>query len=206
MMSTNRLWFLEGANGVGKSTLLGAALVPYWNWIGGFTSHRNFNRGQGVRFVLAPLHPKKHTGKMRDDGIPVAFLITKDGKSHFDPSPFEESACQWIEEERANGISLFLLDEIGGLELIYPNFTSILLSLFESDAICLGIFKSEENSARLLQRVALSEEECALYYANRARLLDCIHTHGSLREVTLSNRGQIRKDTDHFLQMHLDGK
>ena len=193
--------FLEGDTGLGKSSLLGTAMIPYWKQAGGFTTQRKYHREQGMRFVLVPLHATAHPMVQRKDGTVAAFLTSHAGVAQFIPQPFEAAAA-WLQTDLAQGIRLFLLDEVGGLEMTCPDFVRALFAVLDSDAICVGIFKSQKNSESLLSRVSLSEEQMALYQQNRSHLQRRIQERGQFLSVTANNRSQVRQEIDAFLHQN----
>ena len=62
--------------------------------------------------------------------------------------------------------NILLLDEIGGIELLNPNFVSALDALLKTDIPILGVLKGEGPAGALIEALGLTEE-----YENAAQAL-----------------------------------
>lgn len=138
--------FLQGDIWIGKSALLRTQLEAMQGELGGFYVERQYKRGHCHRFVLR---------SVREDALPKhqqtpegqrVFMERTDATWTFVPSVFEQFAATLLHQEREEGIRLFLLDEIGGMELQNPFFMETLNAVL-TDCHCVGVFKSQRNSA-----------------------------------------------------------
>ena len=129
MDDIKRRLFLTGAIGCGKSTAIARALGSKVLRCGGFLTRRR-QEGGGKYFSLE-----------RPDGTAGEVFLDVSGSSPIvKPEVFS-----------GFGISLLcgnvvILDEIGGLELLSPEFSGALYRLLESDVPIIGVLKSPESA------------------------------------------------------------
>lgn len=132
-----RRLFLTGPIGCGKSTAIGRALGDSLSQCGGFLTRRY--REPYLHFTLeSPDGTKKHT-----------FLDFASGKPSVDLSVFSKI--------RLEG-AVLVLDEIGGIELLNPDFVTALTAVLNSDTPILGVIKGEGPAGALIEALGLTEE------------------------------------------------
>lgn len=142
--------FLTGPSGIGKSTLLCEELGWLLQTAGG----------------LATVRATDSSGRLLGyDLLPAAALSGVEG---FTPQRFldysTEPPTRDNEVFRSEGVRLLteaayypfaLLDEIGGYELLIPQFRRALETLLNSDTPVIGVLKGRENAAELRHRFDL---------------------------------------------------
>lgn len=145
-------FFLEGPIQTGKSTLIRKALGADIDLCGGFTTQRVFDcKGDLFGFRLGPSDTTPLTGELSklSEEERSGFFRYADTNGYFctDIAPFETIGidCLLLKGHQ----KLFLIDEIGGIELLSPSFTSTLFSVLESDTPCIGVIKLRENMERI---------------------------------------------------------
>ena len=140
-----RRLFLTGPSGCGKSTLLRHALQDRLSAAGGFVTNRQTDEaGRPLYFCL---HRANGTG------TPEIFLDLRSAPPQKNHQPFTETAVQILQEPAP----FFLLDEIGGMELLLPEFQAALDAFFASDIPCIGVLKGLPNRHALQSTANLPE-------------------------------------------------
>lgn len=149
-MSNN--FFLEGSIQTGKSTLIRDALGSNISLCGGFTTQRVFDsKGDLFGFRLGPSDTTPIAGEfseLSEDEKTGFFRYTDPcGHSVTDITPFETIGIDCLSLKKNQKV--FLIDEIGGIELLSPSFIDVLFSVLESDTPCIGVIKLRENMERI---------------------------------------------------------
>ena len=140
--------FLTGPIGCGKSTAIAQALGENLTRCGGFLTRRH--REPHLHFTL-----ESTDGKHKEN-----FLDFATGKPEVNFSVFSEGYLQG---------DVLVLDEIGGIELLNPDFTAALEAILKQDIPILGVVKGAGPAGALIEVLGLTEEyECA---ASRLREL-----------------------------------
>ena len=135
-----RRLFLTGPIGCGKSTAIEQALGADMARMGGFRTRRcRGANGHAVSFYL----------ESPDGGVQKTFLDFSSGKPEVDLSVFSSMDLR--------GRAL-ILDEIGGMELLEPSFSTALESLLKSDTPVIGVMKGEGPAASLVHALGLTRE------------------------------------------------
>ncbi|MEG1633270.1 MAG: nucleoside-triphosphatase [Oscillospiraceae bacterium] len=159
-----RRLLLCGEIGCGKSTLIKNALGAEAKNAGGFITQRRFDEnGALAGFVLLPAAALAG-GNFEER----EFLRFSAGGTRRFEGVFERDAARLLREAREKPFAL--LDELGGFELLIPEFYAALSALLESGTPCVGVLKSPPAAAELKRRVALPEGYLAAAEALRARL------------------------------------
>ena len=132
-----RRLFLTGPIGCGKSTAIQTALGDRIATCGGFLTRRY-------------REPYLHFTMERPDGsVKETFLDFSTGKPEVSLAVF-------------SGVPLtgpvLVLDEIGGVELLNPDFVTALEAVLKSDTPILGVLKGEGPAGALIRRLGLTEE------------------------------------------------
>lgn len=133
---TRRL-FLTGPIGCGKSTAIETALGEKMNACGGFLTRRY--REPHLHFVL----------KSPDDTFCRTFLDFSPPQPDVDLSVFSQIPLQG---------NILVLDEIGGMELLCPEFSEALNKLLSTDTPILGVLKGEGPASAMIARLGLTME------------------------------------------------
>ena len=141
-----RRLLLTGPIGCGKSTLIANALGSAVKHAGGFLTLRVVERGRLAGFALAPA-----CGGPRE-----RFLSFGEGGAVRDARPFTVTAPALLKEAAKKKYAL--LDEIGGFELLYPDFYEALTRFFFSGTPCVGVLKAMPSAEELRRRVDLPAE------------------------------------------------
>lgn len=141
-----RRLFLTGPIGCGKSTLIAKALGSTVRHAGGFLTLRVIEGGRLAGFDLAA-----PSGQPRE-----RFLSFGAGGALRDERPFTRTAPALLREAAERKFAL--LDEIGGFELMYPDFYEALTRFFFSGVPCVGVLKALPGAEELRRRVQLPSE------------------------------------------------
>ena len=145
--------FLTGPSGIGKTTIIRQALGRAAGYAGGFITERvTDSDGHAEGFDLYPAAAVRgHDGV---DG--QRFLDFSTTPPQKDNEVFRESAAQMLRE--AEFYPFVMLDEIGGFEMLIPQFRNELAQLLNSDAPIIGVIKGAENAEELRTSFGLGEK------------------------------------------------
>ena len=144
--------FLTGPSGIGKTTIIRQALGKAAGYAGGFITERvTDGDGRVEGFDLYPAAAMGHDGF---DGQRFLDLSTTPPRK--DNEVFRESAAQMLRE--AELYPFVMLDEIGGFEMLIPQFRNELAELLNSDAPIIGVIKGAENAEELRASFGLGEK------------------------------------------------
>ena len=145
--------FLTGVSGIGKTTIIRQALGTAAGYAGGFITER-VTDGDG-RVEAFDLYPAAAAiGHDGFDGLRFLDLGTTPPRK--DNEVFRESAAQMLRE--AEYYPFVMLDEIGGFEMLIPQFRNELAQLLNSDAPIIGVIKGAENAEELRASFGLGEK------------------------------------------------
>lgn len=145
--------FLTGVSGIGKTTIIRQALGSAAGYAGGFITERVADGDGSVEgFDLYPA-----AAAIGHDGFDgQRFLDFSTTPPQKDNEVFRESAAQMLKE--AEFYPFVLLDEIGGFEMLIPQFRNELAQLLNSDAPIIGVIKGAENAEELRSSFGLGEK------------------------------------------------
>ena len=129
--------FLTGSIGCGKSTAITVALGEKITQCGGFLTRRY--RDPYLHFTL----------ESPDGNVKSTFLDFASGKPEAELAVFSESYLRG---------EILVLDEIGGIELLNPEFASALEAVLSSGIPILGVIKGEGPAGALIDKLGLAEE------------------------------------------------
>lgn len=135
-----RRLFLTGSIGCGKSTAILNAIGEDLPRFGGFLTRRH--RGESLSFTL----------DSPDGRLSEAFLWFSDGEPRLDMTVFSRLGVSLLKGK------VLVLDEIGGMELLCPEFMAALDAVLSSDIPILGVMKGEGPAGALVETLGLSEE------------------------------------------------
>ena len=145
--------FLTGVSGIGKTTIIRQALGSAAGYAGGFITERVADGDGSVEgFDLYPA-----AAAIGHDGFEgLRFLALGTTPPQKDNEVFRESAAQMLRE--AEYYPFVMLDEIGGFEMLIPQFRNELAQLLNSDAPIIGVIKGAENAEELRASFGLGEK------------------------------------------------
>lgn len=136
-----RRLFLTGPMGCGKSTAIEKALGDTLPRCGGFLTRRTRDPdGHAVSFSLSS----------PDASAEAIFLDFSSGKPEVHMQVFEQLGTSLLKGK------FLVLDEIGGIELLCPEFLAALETVLQSDTPILGVMKGEAPASALIQALGLT--------------------------------------------------
>lgn len=139
--------FLTGPSGVGKTWILRQQLKEQLASAGGFVTERIADRkGAVLGFELLPAAAAAGIEGFSGQ----RFLDCSVSPPRSDNEVFRSFGVQLLEE--AAYYPFAVLDEIGGYELLIPQFRNALAELLNSDTPCIGVLKSPANARQLKRR------------------------------------------------------
>ena len=145
--------FLCGPSGVGKSTLIRSVLGQRLAEAGGFVTERSVD-GDG-RVLGFDLLPSAAAGGV--EGFSPQRFLDYTGESPVrDNEVFRIEAVRLLQE--AAYYPFAVLDEIGGFELVIPQFRTQLAAFLSSPVPCLGVLKDFSGVVELQRRFGLGEK------------------------------------------------
>ena len=163
-MTTPRRLFLTGPSGCGKSTLLRKALRDKLTPAGGFITERAIE--ENGRYLYFYLQRANLTGSRE------IFLDLRQKPPVRHNEVFTQTAAHLLHQPAP----FFLLDEIGGMELLLPEFRTALDAFLASDVPCIGVLKGMQNSLALTKTTNLPEAYLSAAEDLRHRLEADPHT------------------------------
>ena len=156
--------FLTGPSGCGKTTLLRKALQGRLSPAGGFITDRATD--ENGRYLYFYLQRANQTGTQE------VFLDLRRKPPVRHNQVFTQTAVQLLVQPAP----FFLLDEIGGMELLLPEFRTALDAFLASDVPCIGVLKGMQNSLALTKTTNLPEAYLSAAEDLRHRLEADPHT------------------------------
>ena len=149
----NRHLFLAGPSGSGKTTLLRGALGDSLREAGGFVTeavHGPYGDFNGLALL-----PAAAAGGV--SGFEAEqFLDCRRFPPRTDNEVFRSTGVRLLQE--ALWYPFALLDEIGGFELIIPQFRTTLYELLRSDLPIIGALKTPEEADAMRQALGLGDK------------------------------------------------
>lgn len=145
--------FLTGPTGSGKSTILKKALGARLCEAGGFVMRTERGTyGELTGFTLAPAAAAGGVEGFSEE----RFLDCTRFPPHTDNEVFRTTGVRLLEESA--WYPFVLLDEIGGFELLIPQFRTALEALLRSNRPILGALKTEEEAEAMREALGLGEK------------------------------------------------
>ena len=147
--------FLTGPMGCGKSTAILTAVGSALPRFGGFLTKRVRDEQDSARcfYLTSP-----------DGAKQAVFLDCAGPKPQVDLSVFDTLGVELLNQEIATPVcelarnDIYILDEIGGVELLCPAFMEALGKLLSSDVPVLGVLKGEGPASVMVTHLGLTEE------------------------------------------------
>ena len=153
----HRRLFLCGPSGCGKTTMIRNALGGALAEAGGFVTERAV--GEDGRLLGYELLPAAAAAGV-EGFAPLRFLDYTGEFPTRDNEVFRGEAVRLLQE--AEYYPFAVLDEIGGFELVIPQFRAQLGSFLSSPVPCVGVLKASESVEELRRRFGLGEKYSAL--------------------------------------------
>lgn len=150
-----RKLFLEGNSKIGKSSMILSELKDTLLYADGFCTVRLLDKNKktlGYKLVKPAEYEYVETDFKSDD---EAVFLKLDEKEAFRKDIFLTYGMKYL--EKTAGSKFFILDEIGGGELLENDFFEKLISVLKGDAPCIGVLKSKKNSELFTKRVLQSK-------------------------------------------------
>ncbi len=187
--------FLQGDIYVGKSTLIEEAVRDVKKELGGFTVKRGYHReGRCNSFSLESVRESFLPAKKRTSEEERMFMRREGAGWVFIPEVFEGWAARLLMRERRFA-PMFLLDEVGGMELQCPSFARQ-LHLLLAERPCIGVFKQLKNSKA--QSDAM--DTGTAYQRTRGLLVEqIVRTGGRIITLGNTNKEEILGELQSFL-------
>ena len=172
--------FLCGPSGCGKTAMIRSALGDKLAEAGGFITERVCSPdGALLGFDLFPA-----AAAAGIDGFsPLRFLDYTTDPPTRDNEVFRAEAVRLLQE--AEFYPFAVLDEIGGFELVIPQFRAQLSAFLSAPVPCLGVLKAPAGVAELRERFGLGEKYAAL----ARRLREALENDPDTLVIDLHSRG-----------------
>ena len=175
--------FLTGPSGCGKTTMIREALGEKLAKCGGFVTERVF--GPGGALLGYDLLPAAAAAGV-EGFVPLRFLDYSRDPPTRDNEVFRGEAVRLLQE--AEYYPFAVLDEIGGFELVIPQFRAQLGAFLSSSVPCLGVLKAPAGVEELRERFGLGEK----YTALAEKLLMALDAAPDTLVLETSGRGDER--------------
>ncbi len=176
---------MVGPAGIGKTRLIREALGARLAAAGGFVTERSIDsEGSFVGYSLLPAAAAAGVAGF----TPELYLDCRCFPPEKDHEVFRQTGVRLLEE--AIWYPYALLDELGGYELVIPEFAAALLSCLNTDHPCVGALRSPEDAELLRGLLGLSDR----YPAKLRTLLDALE-HASdclVAELREDNADEVR--------------
>ena len=154
--------FLEGDIGCGKTSILLKNLTPYLPHSKGFMTLRLLDDQKNVRaYSIVPAAARVSSYEKFTSNDPNIFLEKTTTGWKRNEEVFTKVGLPMITDSEA--ASFFLLDEIGGFELLQPKFFNRLLEMLSSDKPCIGVIKSFKNLKTMCGRIGINDEYTKIF-------------------------------------------
>lgn len=147
--------FFEGAIQEGKSTLIRKLIGRHLKDVGGFSSQRLLNDlGETMGFRIVPASDAMFLTRKYSPDLTDVFLLFNDGEIKMTPEIFADTAIKYMRKGQEK--KLILLDEIGGVEMLMPEFREELYEVLKGEVPCLGVLKLEVNNRHMCRNANIN--------------------------------------------------
>ncbi|MGM9626854.1 MAG: nucleoside-triphosphatase [Faecousia sp.] len=181
-----RRLFLTGPIGCGKSTAIETALGDRLPLCGGFRTRR----GQ-----LRDGHPENFVLESPDGSRRAVFLDFSRGRPEVHLEVFVDYGIPMLRGD------ILILDEIGGVELLCPEFVTALEAVLHSGVPILGVMKGEGPAGALVEALGLTERYTAAADRLRRRMEEdgdtCLYRCGLFDETAVKLAGKWAEEYVH---------
>ncbi|MCR4431126.1 MAG: nucleoside-triphosphatase [Tepidanaerobacteraceae bacterium] len=149
--------FLQGEIGIGKSTLIRKAVLPYLNDAGGYFVQRIYlgeNQKKYMGFAVKPLdNDKNYQLSISIDNLAevkgLFLFCNTDGIWQQIPGAFAKAATDFLKNALLQRKKLIIMDELGGMELEDNLFSDMVFNVLDGTVPVLGVLKSFGNIEKL---------------------------------------------------------
>ena len=187
--------FLEGPVQTGKSTLIRECIAPYIDQIGGFSSQRLWQDEKPCGYRLAQAS-ELSLDAVYHPGLSDVFTYHNGDAFKKDPSVFIKRGVEFLEQ--AGDKPLILLDEIGGSELLVPEFRNKLYEVLSGATCCIGVLKLADKAA-FMSRAAGYPGEVVDY--NRQLRKDLSDKFGAkILSFRIEEKNALKQEIEKFLE------
>ena len=177
--------FLIGPTGIGKSRLIRQVLGARLASAGGFVTERTTDaEGRFVGYSLLPAAAAAGVAGFSAE----LYLDCRSFPPLKDHEVFRQTGVRLLEE--ALWYPFALLDELGGYELVIPQFGAALQTYLNADHPCIGALRSMEDAELLRGLLGLSDR----YPARLRELLDALECASDclVAELREDNADEVR--------------
>ena len=182
--------FLEGPIQEGKSTLIRSLIRDRLQQVGGFSSQRLLNDGgKTVGFRIAPPEEALALTAKYSPELSDVFLYFGGEKTEVKPEIFADTAVKYLRQREEK--KLILLDEIGGVELLDPDFRKELYNVLKGDIPCLGVLKLENSNRGMCEGANIGSPCTSFLLQLRKDLIDDFDA-----DIIPFDRGSAKAATD----------
>ncbi|WP_213996241.1 nucleoside-triphosphatase [Tepidanaerobacter syntrophicus] len=147
---------LQGDIGIGKSTIIIDAIMPYIDCVGGYYTQRILKNKQKVGFLINPIENIKADSLNRDiediksEEKQRVFICKNSNETwSFNYEVFARYSMEYLSESLRQGKKLLIVDELGGAELRLDYFFQYMAKIFISNTPVLGVLKSRYDFQKL---------------------------------------------------------
>lgn len=185
VMNMEKKLFLIGPTGCGKSRLIREVLGRKLAAAGGFVTERTLDENGG--FLGYSLLPAAAAGGV-NGFLPELYLDCRSFPPEKNHEVFRETGVRLLQE--ALWYPFSLLDEVGGYELVIPQFAAALQEYLDSEQACVGALRSMEDAELLRSLLGLSDR----YPQKLQTLLEKLKKRPDVRIVELNeeNADEVR--------------
>lgn len=149
--------FLKGDSGEGKTTLLFQCLRPWKEEILGFYTQRLLgDTGETMGFRLMPAKGNWQTRAAYQEGLSEVFIEHTPKGWVKRPEVFQKRGMELLLPQ--GNPKLWLMDEIGGIELAVPEFMEAVQKRLKGPVPCIGVLKSRKNFQSMTSRIKVSSK------------------------------------------------
>lgn len=189
--------FLTGPSGIGKSTLIMEVLQTCGLPARGLFTQRLIGEdGSTAGFRLLPWRPGLPCTAPYYPGVPHLFIWRTQQGWKKDLSVFSSLGAKLL-RQAAGFPGIVCLDEIGGTELLVPEFRLSLYALLAAHPCCTGVVKGSANLSALLDTVSMAKPEAQALFDFHRDLTTTFHSR--LLELNGENKEQAAKLLCSFL-------
>ncbi|EXG86913.1 putative nucleotide kinase [Clostridium sp. ASBs410] len=192
-----RFLFLKGDSGEGKTTLLFECLKPWHPMAGGFYSQRLLNEdGMTMGFRMVPAEEEWIPATAYKKGMTNVFIERTEHGFQKNLQFFKTDGIKILRSSAHK--ELFLLDEIGGIELFVPEFMEEVLCCIDSQVPCIGVLKSHKNLEAMSTRVPTEPDPDKLLRNLEEKLVK--RSNGRILTFDREKKEHIRTEIMDFLR------
>lgn len=194
-MKNTRHLFIEGEIFIGKTALLNSVLSCHMKSIGGFTVERREKQGLCTGYLLSSVQ-ESFLPKSKQIPEKKRLFMERDGVNWvYHPEVFDQWAAALLDREINEKYRLYLLDEIGGIEVQSDAFVNRLITLLKKRN-CIGVYKQQKNSEAQAEAMNVGKG----FQKKRRLLIDEIMKHeGRIITLTENNKNSIAEEVNGFL-------